>query len=104
MWADVVAALTGLAANRGGSPPSIAVLPFANMSGDKENEYFADGLAEEVLNALAQIAALKVIARTSSFGVDGLADASRLRSGRSTRGTRSRPGYSCDRDDRLRLD
>jgi TolB-like protein/tRNA A-37 threonylcarbamoyl transferase component Bud32 len=69
--ADVMAALTGLTANRGGSPPSIAVLPFANMSGDKENEYFADGLAEEVLNALAQIAALKVIARTSSFAFKG---------------------------------
>ena len=36
------------------SIPSIAVLPFANMSGDKENEYFSDGLAEEILNVLAQ--------------------------------------------------
>jgi serine/threonine-protein kinase len=51
--------------------PSIAVLPFANMSGDKENEYFSDGLAEEILNALAKIPGLKVIARTSSFAFRG---------------------------------
>ncbi len=46
---------------------SIAVLPFANMSADAENEYFCDGLAEELLNALAKIGNLKVAARTSSF-------------------------------------
>ncbi len=51
--------------------PSIAVLPFANMSGDKEQEYFSDGLAEEIINALAQIPGLKVIARTSSFAFRG---------------------------------
>jgi eukaryotic-like serine/threonine-protein kinase len=49
------------------SPPSIAVLPFVNMSGDKEQEYFSDGLTEEILNALTKIPGLKVIARTSSF-------------------------------------
>ena len=47
--------------------PSIAVLPFANMSADKENEYFGDGLAEEVINALAQVPGLQVAGRTSSF-------------------------------------
>jgi serine/threonine-protein kinase len=50
---------------------SIAVLPFANMSTEKSNEYFSDGLAEDVLNALAQIPGLKVIARTSSFAFRG---------------------------------
>ena len=51
--------------------PSIAVLPFANMGADKENEYFSDGLAEEILNLLAKIPGLKVIARTSSFAFRG---------------------------------
>src|SRR6266436_806420 len=51
--------------------PSIAVLPFANMSTDPENEYFCDGLAEELLNALAKIENLKVAARTSSFSFKG---------------------------------
>ena len=46
---------------------SIAVLPFVNMSSDKENEYFVDGLTEEILNRLAQISSLKVPGRTSSF-------------------------------------
>jgi TolB-like protein len=51
--------------------PSIAVLPFANMSGDKEQEYFSDGLAEEIINALAQMSGLRVIARTSAFAFKG---------------------------------
>jgi serine/threonine-protein kinase len=51
--------------------PSIAVLPFANMSADKENEYFSDGLAEEILNLLARVPGLKVTARTSSFAFRG---------------------------------
>ena len=46
---------------------SIAVLPFVNMSSDKENDYFVDGLTEEILNRLAQITELKVPGRTSSF-------------------------------------
>jgi len=51
--------------------PSIAVLPFENMSADKENEYFGDGLAEEVINALAQMPGLQVGGRTSSFHFRG---------------------------------
>ncbi len=46
---------------------SIAVLPFANMSTDEENEYFSDGITEEILNSLAQMQKLFVAARTSSF-------------------------------------
>ncbi|PYP64222.1 MAG: hypothetical protein DMD26_13520, partial [Gemmatimonadetes bacterium] len=46
---------------------SVAVLPFANMSADKENEYFGDGLAEEIINVLARVPGLKVAGRTSSF-------------------------------------
>jgi TolB-like protein len=55
------------------SPPahSIAVLPFVNMSGDKEQEYFSDGLTEELLNSLAEINELQVAARTSSFYFKG---------------------------------
>jgi len=47
--------------------PSIAVLPFLNLSSDKENEYFGDGLAEEVINALTKLENLRVTARTSAF-------------------------------------
>ena len=50
---------------------SIAVLPFVNMSDDKEQEYFSDGLSEELLNQLANIPDLKVISRTSSFSFKG---------------------------------
>jgi TolB-like protein len=50
---------------------SIAVLPFVNMSSDPEQEYFSDGLSEELLNQLAQIDALTVIGRTSSFAFKG---------------------------------
>ncbi len=50
---------------------SIAVLPFLNMSSDKDNEYFADGISEEILNVLARVPQLKVAARTSSFRYKG---------------------------------
>ncbi len=50
---------------------SIAVLPFVNMSDDKEQEYFSDGLSEELLNLLAKVPELKVIGRTSSFAFKG---------------------------------
>jgi len=52
-------------------PHSIAVLPFVNMSGDKEQDYFSDGLTEEILNSLADINELQVAARTSSFSFKG---------------------------------
>jgi TolB-like protein len=51
--------------------PSIAVLPFTNMSGDPEQEYFADGMAEEILTALSHCNSLFVIARNSSFTYKG---------------------------------
>jgi len=51
--------------------PSIAVLPFANMSGDPEQEYFADGMVEEIITALSRIRWLFVIARNSSFSYKG---------------------------------
>ena len=54
-----------------GSRPSIAVLPFTNMSADADNEYLCDGLAEELLNALSKIDDLKVAARTSAFSFKG---------------------------------
>src|SRR5262249_20943949 len=53
--------------------PSIAVLPFRNMSGDTEQEYFADGMVEEIITALSRIRWLFVIARNSSFTYKGRA-------------------------------
>ena len=50
---------------------TIAVLPFVNMSGDAENEYFSDGISEEILNLLAKLPQLKVASRTSSFNLKG---------------------------------
>jgi serine/threonine protein kinase/Tfp pilus assembly protein PilF len=50
---------------------SVAVLPFANHSADAENEYFADGMAEEIINALSKIQGLRVASRTSSFAFKG---------------------------------
>jgi len=62
-----------LAASTAFNPPphSIAVLPFANISGDKEQEYFSDGLTEELLNSLSEINELQVAARTSAFSFKG---------------------------------
>jgi TolB-like protein/class 3 adenylate cyclase len=53
------------------SAPSIAVLPFVNLGRDEENEYFADGLADELLNVLAKIRGLRVASRTSAFFFKG---------------------------------
>jgi len=52
-------------------PRSIAVLPFVNLSGNKEQEYFSDGLSEELLNSLSRLNDLQVVARTSSFSFKG---------------------------------
>src|SRR5262245_9133685 len=69
--ADVRRALHHLPPGGRDAAASIAVLPFANLSADRENEYFGDGLAEEIINALAQVEGLKVIARTSAFSSKG---------------------------------
>jgi TolB-like protein/Tfp pilus assembly protein PilF len=72
----VVATPTAAAAKTAGNaatahPKSIAVLAFANMSADTDNEYFSDGVAEEILNALAKVDDLKVAGRTASFYFKG---------------------------------
>jgi TolB-like protein len=74
--AVAVLALSGVGAwftfrEQGARDPSIAVLPFANLSSDPEQEYFSDGLTEQILNELAQIPALEVTGRTSSFAFKG---------------------------------
>ena len=67
------AAATAIAASAAFNPPphSIAVLPFVNMSGDSAQEFFSDGLTEELLNSLAGINELQVAARTSAFSFKG---------------------------------
>jgi serine/threonine protein kinase/Tfp pilus assembly protein PilF len=71
-------ALTSAFSTRRGTPArgvrkarSIAVLPFANMSNDREAEYFADGVSEELINALTKLGSLRVASRTSSFAFKG---------------------------------
>ncbi|TMG83655.1 MAG: tetratricopeptide repeat protein [Betaproteobacteria bacterium] len=63
--------LKSQAAPRDQETPSIAVLPFINMSRDEDNEYFADGLSEELLNVLTKIRGLRVASRTSAFSFKG---------------------------------
>jgi serine/threonine-protein kinase len=62
---------SGLAPVQHDAQPSIAVLPFADMSSGQDSEYFGDGLAEEIINALTRIPNFKVIARTSAFAFKG---------------------------------
>ncbi len=62
---------TGYHAVGADAQPSIAVLPFTNLSTDPEQEYFCDGMAEEIINSLSQIKNLRVIARTSAFFFKG---------------------------------
>jgi serine/threonine-protein kinase len=71
--ADLKAAIEACLAPRAVSTrPSIAVLPFANMTGAKEDDYLCEGLAEEIINALTRVAGLRVIARTSAFAVGAM--------------------------------
>src|SRR5437870_10402737 len=53
------------------APSSIAVLPYVNMSSDKESDYFSDGITEELINALANVEGLHVVSRTSAFAFKG---------------------------------
>jgi TolB-like protein len=74
--ASTTIARTGISANSprpvtSPSGVSLAVLPFVNMSADPQQEYFSDGLSEEMLNQLAQIKELRVTGRTSSFSFKG---------------------------------
>jgi serine/threonine-protein kinase len=62
---------SGAAAAAAEAQTSIAVLPFRNMSADRENEYFSDGMTEEIINALTKIEALRVASRTSAFAFKG---------------------------------
>ena len=68
---EVRMALEQVSAKPVESKPSVAALPFSTMSANKEDEYFSDGLTEEIINALAQIPGLNVTARTSSFAFRG---------------------------------
>ena len=72
--AEFAAALQGgsdSAAPSRAAPKAIAVLPLANMSADPENEYFSDGMTEEIINALAKVPGMQVASRTSSFAFKG---------------------------------
>ena len=77
-WRKLVASVTELAAPASGSKPrdsareiSICVLPFQNMSGDPEQEYFSDGISEDITTDLSKISALEVIARNTAFTFKG---------------------------------
>lgn len=67
MLADLRPALKNVSTVPAEAEPSIAVLPFANMSDDRKQDYFCDGMAEEIINSLTQVGRMRVVARTSSF-------------------------------------
>lgn len=66
-----VPTIASIKAKTGSSSRSIAVLPFVNMSGETENEYFSDGITEEIINALTRVEGLNVTSRTSAFAFKG---------------------------------
>src|SRR5262249_46453913 len=72
-FADALAASDAAVAPSANDPPprSIAVLPFVNLSSDRDNEYLGDGIAEDIINALASIEGLYVAARASAFSFKG---------------------------------
>ncbi len=70
-WPAGMSTPPGMPSGSATSAKSIAVLPFVNMSADPENEYFSDGIAEEIINALSKVQALQVAARTSAFAFKG---------------------------------
>ena len=74
-WNSTEALLEALiaAVTSSAEPPeaSVAVLPFSNMSADPEQEYFCDGVADEIINALTRLRNLRVVARTSAFAFKG---------------------------------
>jgi TolB-like protein/Tfp pilus assembly protein PilF len=71
LWPKLRGGSSPVAAEASGNAKSIAVLPFVNMSENAQNDYFSDGLSEELLNVLAKVPGLKVAARTSSFHFKG---------------------------------
>src|SRR5262249_9567012 len=70
---DPSAAVARSSADAGSLKPSIAVLPFTNISGDPEQDYFSDGISEDIITDLSKLSQLHVIARNSSFVVKGKA-------------------------------
>jgi serine/threonine-protein kinase len=87
---------------RNAQPPSIAVLPFANMSDDRTNDYFSDGVTEELTGALAQVSRLRVAPRTTAFGYKGKSgDITRI--GRELGVDRILEGSVRRQDDRVRI-